>query len=124
MLDSLSRHIAPHNDNVAFAFADDTYLIAISESYEVNCKIITKLFNLVIAWAKENGVELNPSKFNLTHFQRPGTKEEKILDVPDILGLPEEIPQPSCRVLGVFLDYRLNWAKHVAEVSSITDNSL
>ena len=68
-------------------------------------------------WAKENGVEFEPAKYAIMHFQKPGSKLEEIKVLPNIAGVTSETLKATMRVLGVLLDNRLTWQGHVAQVS-------
>ncbi|KAF5620098.1 hypothetical protein F52700_11418 [Fusarium sp. NRRL 52700] len=88
----------------AFAFVDDIYLIAVSKSYEINCKWIEMLHSSVQAVAAELKFVFGPRR------DRPDTNSRP--QIPGFDGLPE----PKLRILGVMVDQKLNWQCHINDI--------
>ena len=114
MLDRLSGRTA---SQIVLAFVDDTYLLDVSSSYKQNCRILKSLHNTIMGWAGESGVTFGPEKYALLHFQRSGSRHQEWSDVLDIHGLTENCLRTELRVLGVWLDSRLTWRRHIEHVS-------
>jgi hypothetical protein len=57
-----------------FAYVDDIYLVVSTYSYQENCRILTKLHEILMNWAGGHGVHFAPSKNKLMHFHRPMTR--------------------------------------------------
>ncbi|RGP75365.1 zinc knuckle [Fusarium longipes] len=110
----------------AFAYVDDTYLIAVSDSYEDNCKALEMVHQDIMAWSSANGITFSPAKYNLMHFVCPNDTCETPTQIPDIDGLKGN---PKClkdnlKVLGVIIDNKLTWKDHITEIEKKVDQSL
>lgn len=103
----------------AFAYVDDTYLLAVSNSYEENCKRLEQVHNDILSWAGPAGVSFSPHKYNVMHFKHPASKEPDCQLLPRIPGLTntEGCLKTSLKILGVIVDHQLGWEKHIEEVS-------
>lgn len=122
MLDRLSKDTIRNANKVALAFVDDTYLLAVSESHEDNCRILEGLHKVIMNWACESGVTFEPSKYAVMHFQNPWRRsQQRCSSLPKIPGLTEKSLKTELRVLGVIVDSRLTWQGHVEHVSAMTN---
>ncbi|KAF5624008.1 hypothetical protein F25303_11644 [Fusarium sp. NRRL 25303] len=59
-----------------FAYMDDTYIMAVSPSYEENCSILKVFHDLIMKWAKDAHLSSSPEKSLVMHFQ-PGVSDDK-----------------------------------------------
>lgn len=118
MLDRLSSTLR-NPDKVAFSYVDDNYLLVVSDSHENNCRMLTRLFEEVMAWARESGVIFEPSKYAVMHFQKPRSQRKCLLQ-PNIEGVAKICMETKMRILGVIVDSRLTWLGHVEHVSSMS----
>ncbi|KAF4946745.1 hypothetical protein FGADI_10949 [Fusarium gaditjirri] len=98
-----------------FAFVDDIYLIAVPESYEINCKGIEMIHNSVEAAAKELKVIFGPHKYNLMHIIGPQLVKPDTNFGPHIPGF-NAASQPKLRILGIMFDQKLNWQLHIDDI--------
>ncbi|KAF5540085.1 hypothetical protein FNAPI_10626 [Fusarium napiforme] len=99
----------------AFAFVDDIYLVAVSASYEINCKGIEKLHSSVQAIAAELKVDFGPHKYNLMHIIGHQRDQPDTNFKPHIPGFDGPC-LPQLRILGVMVDQKLNWQCHIDEI--------
>ncbi|KAF5601665.1 uncharacterized protein FSUBG_8030 [Fusarium subglutinans] len=99
----------------AFAFVDDIYLVAVSKSYEINCKGIEKLHSSVQAVAAGLKVVFGPHKYNLMHIIGPQRDQPDTDFRPQIPGF-DGSPEPELRILGVKVDQRLSWQCHIDDI--------
>lgn len=93
---------------------DDTNLLAYGPSTEGNCQILSRAHSRCLDWARRYGASFAPEKYKLMHLARKPRK----FNMQAALRLPGAETEPSAelRVLGVWLDPRLNWGPHVKEV--------
>lgn len=101
---------------MTFAFVDDTYIMARSNSWEKNCEKIAQVHDLLNSWAEENGISFALEKYGLLHFLPPSTKSGSVKCVPNIDKLPpaEKLFEKGyLDILGVRVDNRLSWKYHV-----------
>ncbi|PNP76572.1 hypothetical protein FNYG_09991 [Fusarium nygamai] len=91
-----------------FAYVDDTYLLAVSNSYGDNCKALKECHDRIMEWADSVGVSFSPHKYHVMHFSPPkhSTNPSKLM--PNIPGLEGKEPERSMKILGVEVDYKLN----------------
>lgn len=52
-----------------FSFVDDTYLIAVSKSYERNCRALAAIHNRLLEIARPLSITFGPEKYDLMHFR-------------------------------------------------------
>lgn len=96
------------------AYVDDTYIIAISRSIKINCRMLGNAHEKCIEWAREDGVRFSPSKSYVIHFTRDRNQMRHLL--PSIPGFTKKNSEASLRILGVILDSRLNFQDHIENV--------
>ena len=93
-------------------FADDTNLLACGADTAQCTAALEEAWVVCDEWTKERSMTFEPSKSCLLHFtraRRPRTEEVR-------LGAVTVKPQEDARFLGVFLDRRLNFRAHRAQV--------
>jgi hypothetical protein len=96
-------------------FADDTSLVAISETIEELERLCNNELNKVNNWFESNGLTLHPEK---TKVMVIGTREEINVNLNGIrikqCGSAYE--EKSINVLGIEWDCNLNWDEHIKKV--------
>lgn len=102
-----------------FAYVDDTYILAVSKSYETNCRAIERCHDIIIKCASELGVTFSPEKYNLMHLKRPYSRGSDSTLIPKIPGFSKK-PETHLRILGVEVDKGLRWEEHIQEVRTNT----
>ena len=95
-------------------FMDDVNMLAYGSSTEGNCRQLERTHRKCIAWSKRFGLQFAPQKYELVHFTRRRNAFNLAATV-DLEGLTIE-PTPNARVLGVWLDTKLNWNGHLREL--------
>ncbi|KHJ33088.1 hypothetical protein EV44_g3132 [Erysiphe necator] len=98
----------------AVGFVDDTNILTWSSSTEENCRKLEEKHGVCEEWARKHGVRFAPEKYQLMHFTR-ARKRHNLEAKVSIQGHLTS-PQPSLRVLGVYLDPKLNWGAHIKRV--------
>jgi endonuclease/exonuclease/phosphatase family metal-dependent hydrolase len=91
------------------SYVDDGTILATSKSLETNIELLRNAYEIIFAWLKDNGLEVQPEKLELMHFTKgpdPSSPALKIADYPTITA-PKNI-----RWLGFFLDRHLNFTHH------------
>lgn len=89
-------------DLFAFAFVDDIYLMAISDSYAANCKGLEMLHESVIATAGKLDLCFGAEKYSIMHFKKRRGKKDHNDIIPDIPGFCK-MPGPEIKILGVIV---------------------
>ncbi|KAF4953635.1 hypothetical protein FGADI_5971 [Fusarium gaditjirri] len=102
-------------DLFAFAFVDDIYLLAISDSYGANCKGLETLHESVISTANELDLRFGAGKYSLMHFKKERSKKGHGDIIPDIPGFSKP-PESEMRILGVIVSSDLTWAAHISMI--------
>ncbi|RFN48513.1 hypothetical protein FIE12Z_7259 [Fusarium flagelliforme] len=102
-------------DLYAFAFVDDIYFVAVSDSYEINCAGIDLLHTELLKVAKELRAIFGAHKYHIMHMQSPYGKKRHDNEMPNIIGFTEP-PQPKLTILGVEIDQHLNWEAHIEKI--------
>jgi hypothetical protein len=77
-------------------FADDTNLLSYSNDIDANCRRLESAWKQCEAWARTRGMEFAPAKSELLHFTRV----------------------ESARFLGVWLDRKLRWTRHLKQLKT------
>ncbi|KAF4813718.1 putative RNA-directed DNA polymerase from transposon BS [Colletotrichum siamense] len=95
-------------------FVDDITLLVASPSIKQNNEALAILYELLTEFAALNGTEFGPHKTKVMHMLQRGPA---ITDMPKVDGFPPKAVE-SMEILGVTLDYRLNWVEHVNNVLS------
>ncbi|KAF5556844.1 hypothetical protein FMEXI_897 [Fusarium mexicanum] len=99
----------------AFAFVDDIYLMAISDSYEANCKGLEMLHESVMTTADELDLRFGAGKYKIMHFKKRQSKKGHNNVIPNIPDFHEE-PAPEMKILGVIVSSDLTWGEHISMI--------
>lgn len=99
----------------AFSFVDDIYLIAVSGTCKFNCKALEDLHGALLRIAEPLAIVFAPQKYHVMHFKRHGRQVEDTSIIPDVAGFTEK-PLEVMKILGIQVDYQLNWKAHVASI--------
>ncbi|KAF4964395.1 hypothetical protein FSARC_7660 [Fusarium sarcochroum] len=110
----------------AFAYVDDTYLVAVSNSYAQNCRGLEVVHERIMEWATAADIKFSPPKYSIMHFKCPFDTGPSYTELPDIKGLKDN---PDClkqkvRVLGVVIDPGLAWEDHITHIETKVERSL
>ena len=109
---SLYKALEKHGNLTIIGFADDTNLLVASRDVQENCRRLESAFKVCERWAKTRGMEFAPQKSKLMHFTRKHTGPSKAVRLAGCTINPVE----SARFLGVWLDRKLQWGRHLKEV--------
>lgn len=105
-------------------YLDDANILAWGHSTKETCRILRKVHDRCLTWAKEHGARFAPEKYELVHFTR---KKKFQTDRQLDLGTHTIPPTGSVRVLGLHLDSRMNWSahrRHLEEKMRTQENAL
>ncbi|KAG5795188.1 hypothetical protein H9Q69_005752 [Fusarium xylarioides] len=111
----------------SFSYVDDTYLLAVSNSYEKNCMGLKIFHDEIFKWASSVGLTFSPQKYTVMHFRAPNDPDPPCELLPDIDGLkdnPEALKKEKLKVLGVVLDPALTFAHHISNLETKVNNTL
>ncbi|KAL4083112.1 hypothetical protein QTP88_028442 [Uroleucon formosanum] len=95
------------------AFADDVCVIGIARTGEAAATLLNPVLAKVSAWMEQNGLKLAPTKTEAVVL----TRKNKY-DNPELLVEGHVIPiKQSMRYIGVEIDTRLSFTKHIQQAS-------
>jgi hypothetical protein len=97
----------------AIGFADDVNLLVYSQSTEANCCKLESTYKKLVEWASKHGMRFAPQKYELIHFAR---SRRFNLQAGIHLNGVEKSPTKEVRVLGVWLDPKLQWTAHWKQI--------
>ncbi|RAL60648.1 hypothetical protein DID88_009966 [Monilinia fructigena] len=106
-----------------FGYADDIALYRIGNTLEENVTAITQDVRRIEAWGLANKVAFAPEKLEMMHFTRrrhahaPEAVISPTLTIQPTTSAPGDTKQPALRWLGVWLDRKLTFKRHIAETS-------
>ena len=109
---SLYEALEKYGNLTIIGFADDTNLLVASRDVQENCRRLESAFRVCERWAKTRGMEFAPQKSELMHFTRKHAGFTKGVRLTGRTINPVE----SARFLGVWLDRKLQWGRHLKEV--------
>ncbi len=97
-------------------FVDDVHLLAYSESTEANCKYLEKAHEICLHWARTHGAAFAPQKYELIHLSRTPKK----FNMKMAINFDNVVIEPgsSLRVLGLYIDSKLRWGPHIAQLKA------
>ena len=102
-------------------YADDVVTVVIGHDLPALIGQMQNIVDVIDQWCKLNGLELCNDKTTLVLFT---WKRKFTINTPILLnGLPISY-SPDARYLGLIIDEKLNWSKHVGHVSSKATKSL
>ena len=94
----------------SIGFVDDTNLVVWSPSAQRNCRILERIHQTCLIWAQKSGASFAPDKYQLIHLTRKRRADTTAcIQIPGFDGKP----QKALKVLGVWIDPRLDWKKHI-----------
>ena len=96
-------------------FADDSNIFFHSKNPDDLVDMANTEIPKILKWLAVNKLTLNVTKTHFVIFRNPGTKIELTKTVY-INGTPIN-QEPYTKFLGVWLDEKLNWSKHIKEIS-------
>ena len=99
------------NDINVYNYADDNTLTSSGYDYDVVQDKLVRNIEKVMQWFEENDMKINPDKFQYIVFG----KNESIKDIK--IGNVNIQPVNYVKVLGVYLDNKLNFDLHITKLS-------
>lgn len=96
----------------SLGYADDLLILLVGHSEDTLCELMRSAFRIVETWCKDSGLSVNPSKTELVLF----TNKRKLpnLRLPTLCGTTLSL-SGEAKYLGVILDKKLNWTKHLEQ---------
>ena len=105
------------NDINGFNYADDNTLTSSGHDYDVVQDKLVRNIEKVMQWFEENDMKINPDKFQYIVFG----KNETIKDIK--IGNVNIQPVNYVKVLGLYLDNKINFDLHITKSKSWKVNS-
>ena len=99
------------NDIDVYNYADDNTLTSSGYDYDVVQDKLVRNIEKVMQWFEENDMKINPDKFQYIVFG----KNESIKDIK--IGNVNIQPVNYIKVLGLYLDNKLNFDLHITKLS-------
>jgi len=101
-------------ETLGFGFVDDTNIITWGDSAQENCTRLEEEHKRCMDWSRRHGSKFAPDKYKLIYFtRRKRDPNGDLASTIKIEGFSEEIkPETKLRVLGVWVDPKLNWKEH------------
>ena len=90
-------------------FADDTNLLAVGRTHDECCDRLEAAYTDAETWANKVGMQFQPSKSEVIHFQRGRSHFDRALH----LGAARVEPVKAARFLGVWLHQNLGWSAQI-----------
>jgi hypothetical protein len=103
------------DQTIGLGFVEDTDIIVWGPSAKENCRKLMVAHEQCLEWAHRHGAVFAPEKYKLIHFTR--RRKADMTAGTEIPGF-DGTPVPNLRVLGVWVDGKLEWSTHVAEAAS------
>src|ERR1700686_129771 len=114
LLSSLQR---VHDGTLAFGFVDDTNIVAWGDSASDNCRRLQDAHDTCLRWAQRHGASFAPDKYKLIHFTKRRKDPDGDLASTVRINAHEVQPVESLRVLGVWVDPKMDWKSHVTKAT-------
>ena len=92
------------------SFIDDVAIYVENKTAKQNCKEIEIIVKTAFDWAASNNVKFDDDKSELIHFEKTRNVSKDTLELPNGTVLE---PKNVVKWLGVWLDRKLNFKKHV-----------
>ena len=107
-------------------YADDLIIYCTTSTPTVAERLLQRETDKIIEWTKRTGLHLSPSKSEAIIFEKCKIRgKRRRTDPKGILIENTLIPyKESIRFLGLILDKRLNWTKHLTDLKAKTQRSL
>ena len=97
-------------------FIDDINLLVYGSFTESIIKILSKLHDVCVQWARTHGAVFEPSKYELIHLaKKPHRFNMKAVFKINNYKIS---PQADIRVLGVQIDTKLKWGSHIKKIEN------
>ncbi|KAF5693085.1 hypothetical protein FDENT_2307 [Fusarium denticulatum] len=103
-----------------FAYVDDTYIMAVSPSYEENCSILKKSlvmhFQRGVSDAKQKSDQRKRKDLGLTDTPEVESPCTLLPEIDELRNNPECLQQEKLLVLGLMLDPKLSFEHHLTHI--------
>ena len=104
-------------------FADDTNLFVEGNSIADATERANTILSKLKKYLEANYLHINISKSKFIHFQSPRRKTLSITNGPKYDSIPLQCTD-SIKFLGVTIDHKLSWKKHITHVTNKTRSSI
>ena len=105
------------------SYADDTQIIVNADNFEDLKAKIKQAIGIAQIWYKENTMKLNVGKTELLIIDQNISRNFKLFFIND-RKLIKIKPKPVIKVLGIKIDYMLNWNSQINYVKSKSINAI
>ena len=96
-----------------YNYADDNTLAFFSKTYSNLIGVLEKEAGIALTWLKHNQMIANPEKFHVILLRKDRTNTSgETLNIKGELLKSEE----TVKLLGIYLDYKLNFEQHISEI--------
>lgn len=98
----------------AVGFVDDINILTYGSSTERNCRVLSETHKKCLRWAETHGAKFAPEKYEVIHLTK--AKKKFNLNIAPIIEGIQIDTKNHVRILGVQIDTKLRWGKHIAVV--------
>ena len=108
------------------SYADDTQLIVEADTFPTLIKKIEEVISLAQGWYSSNSMKNNTDKSEVLIINTKNTRNLKTINIRVKEGKKKMKihPKPYVEILGVKIDDKLNWSKHIAAVKKKAFNTI
>ncbi|ORY18516.1 hypothetical protein BCR34DRAFT_596108 [Clohesyomyces aquaticus] len=90
----------------------------VTRDFYLECALrLTAAHDKCVAWAKRYGAKFAPDKYQLMHFTRRRGQREDLASTVRIAGDEAELCTKSIRILGIWVDPKLQWKEHTQKAA-------
>ena len=91
-------------------YADDIVILILGKDFDITCSLMQNALSYVSKWCTERDLKVSPQKTNLVPFTRKIKREGFF--VPKLFNVEINVAS-EVKYLGLYLDQKLTWNKHV-----------
>ena len=99
-------------EGTLYNYADDNTLSFCHENYDKLVSVLQEESNVLIDWFKDNCMQANPSKFQAIAVGAKTFKKEPVFKIESA----EIVCEKSVKLLGIDIDFKLNFEQHVSNI--------
>lgn len=112
---------AKHSNIQMPSFIDDVAVYVNNKTAEQNCNQLSQITQEIFIWADQNNMQFDDAKSELIHFEKVKKHSRNSIILPNHTELK---PQTHVKWLGIWLDKKLNFKKHIETRMQKATNAL
>ena len=101
-------------------YADDFCIYTQNKNYDISLKHLAAAFANIIGWSKDNGFDISSDKSVFSVFTRHNTPNVNFINLQNhVIPFKKEV-----KYLGIFLDKKLTWKKHIEHIITKSEKGI